>query len=83
MHKLVTADNAFIDARLNYETKFVLSVVCCQVEVPAKKLITRPEESYRQWCVVCVISKNLMSEKAIALTGPQKKKNTTCTRTAS
>jgi hypothetical protein len=29
----------------------VVSVVCCQVEVSATK-ITRPEESYRLWCVV-------------------------------
>jgi len=30
----------------------VVSVVCCQVEVSARELITRPEESYRLWCVV-------------------------------
>ena len=30
----------------------VVSVVFCQVEVSATKLITRPEESYRLWCVV-------------------------------
>ena len=28
-----------------------MSVVCCEVEV-SDELITRPEESYRQWCVV-------------------------------
>ena len=26
-------------------------VVCCQVEVSASGLITRPEEFYRVWCV--------------------------------
>jgi hypothetical protein len=31
---------------------FVVSVVCCQVEVSATGLITRPEESYRLWRVV-------------------------------
>ena len=30
---------------------FVVSVVCCQVEV-YEELIPRPEESYRVWCVV-------------------------------
>ena len=30
----------------------VVSVVCCQVEVSAQELITRPEESYRLCCVV-------------------------------
>ena len=29
----------------------VVIVVCCQVEV-CDELITRPEESYRLWCVV-------------------------------
>ena len=27
-------------------------VVCCQVEFSCEELITRPEESYRLWCVV-------------------------------
>ena len=30
----------------------VVSVVCCQVEGRCDELITRPEESYRLWCVV-------------------------------
>ena len=30
----------------------VVSVVCCQVEISAHELITRPEESYGLWCVV-------------------------------
>jgi hypothetical protein len=29
----------------------VVSVAYCQVEVSASALITRPEESYRVWCV--------------------------------
>jgi hypothetical protein len=32
---------------------FVVSVVCCQLEVSDDEVITRPEESYRLWCVVC------------------------------
>jgi hypothetical protein len=27
-------------------------LLCCQVQVSATELITRPEESYRLWCVV-------------------------------
>jgi len=30
----------------------VVSVACCQVEVSTTHTITRPEESYRLWCVV-------------------------------
>jgi hypothetical protein len=29
----------------------LVSVVCCEVEVSASELITRPEEFYRVWCV--------------------------------
>ena len=29
----------------------VVNIVCCQAEVSATELITRPEESYRLWCV--------------------------------
>ena len=29
----------------------VVSVECCQIEVSAVGLFTRPEESYRMWCV--------------------------------
>ena len=32
----------------------VVGVVCCQVEVSATGLITRPEESYRLWCVFII-----------------------------
>jgi hypothetical protein len=35
-------------------------------------LIIRPEESYRLWSVVCVISKNLVNEEAIARVGLQR-----------
>jgi len=31
---------------------FVVSVVCFQAEVSGAGMITRPEESYRLWCVV-------------------------------
>jgi hypothetical protein len=30
----------------------VVSVLCCQVEIPCDGLIIRPEESNRLWCVV-------------------------------
>ena len=40
----------------------VVSVVCCQVERLGDELITRPEESYRLWCVVvCVLETSRMS----------------------
>ena len=32
----------------------VVNIVCCQLEVSCDRLITRPEESYRLWCVVCL-----------------------------
>ena len=32
---------------------YVVSVVCCQVEVSATSWSARPEESYRLWCIVC------------------------------
>ena len=35
------------------------------------ELITRPEESYRQWCVVVCDLENLMNEEAITLIGLQ------------
>ena len=35
------------------------------------KLITRPEESYRPWCVVVCDLENLMNEEAIVLIGLQ------------
>jgi hypothetical protein len=33
------------------------------------ELITRPEESYRLWCVFCVCSRNLKTEEAMASVG--------------
>jgi len=38
----------------------VVSVVFCQVEVSASGLITRPEESYRVWCVQCDLETSRM-----------------------
>jgi hypothetical protein len=43
--------------------------VCCECCVLSGRglcdgLITRPEESYRLWRVICVISKNLVNEVA-------------------
>ena len=51
--------------------------VCCECCVlPGRglcdELITRPEKSYRLWCVFCVWSRNLMNEKAMARVGPQR-----------
>ena len=44
----------------------VVSVMCCQVEVSAIELITRPEESYRLCCVVvCVIETSSIEEPNI------------------
>jgi len=40
----------------------VLSVLCCQVDV-CDELITRPEESYRLWCVVVCDLEHLMNEE--------------------
>jgi hypothetical protein len=36
------------------------------------KLITQPEEFYRQWRIVCMISKNLVNEEVIARVGLQR-----------
>jgi len=56
--------------------------VCCECCVLSGRdlcdeLITRPEESYRHWCVVVCDLENLMYEEAIALIGLErhKKKN--------
>jgi hypothetical protein len=53
--------------------------VCCECCMFSGRglcdgLIARPEESYRLWCVVCVcvISKNLVNEEAIARVGLQR-----------
>jgi len=59
--------------------------VCCECFVLSgrglcDKLITRPEESYRLWCVVVCDLENLKNEKAMTRVGSQrhskKKKNT-------
>jgi hypothetical protein len=59
--------------------------VCCECCVLSGRglcdeLITRPEESYRLWCVMCVISKNLLNEEAITRVGLQRhiKKKSVC-----
>jgi len=39
------------------------------------ELITRPEESYRMWCVVCVWSRNFVNEEALAHWGSVATKN--------
>ena len=58
--------------------------VCCDCYVLSGRglcdeLITRPEESYRLWCVasLCVIKKPKKNEEAMARVGPQRhrKKN--------
>jgi hypothetical protein len=41
-----------------------VSVVCCTGRGLCDELITRPEESYRLWCVVS--SRNLVNEEALA-----------------
>ena len=40
------------ESRQGHGCLYVVSVVCCQVEVSATGLIIRPEESYRLCCVV-------------------------------
>jgi len=37
-----------------------MSVVCCQVAVVCDELITRPEESYLLWCVMCELETSRM-----------------------
>jgi len=53
--------------------------VCCECCVLSGRglcdqLITCPEESYRQWCVVGCDLEYLMNEEAIALIGLQRHK---------
>jgi hypothetical protein len=53
--------------------------VCCECCVlPGRglcdELITRPEESYRLWCVVVCDLENLKNEEAMTRIGSQKKK---------
>ena len=42
-----------------------MNVVCCIGRGPCDEMITRPEESYRLWCVV-VCSRKLVKEEAMA-----------------
>ena len=51
--------------------------VCCECYVlsgrgPCDELITRPEESYRLWCVVVYDLENLENEDAMARVGLQR-----------
>ena len=53
--------------------------VCCECCVLSGRglcdeLITRPEESYRLWCVVLCDLENLKNEEAMAHVGPQRHK---------
>ena len=53
--------------------------VCCECCVLSGRglydgLITRPEESYRLWCVVVCVIINLMNEEAMARVGPQRQR---------
>jgi len=53
--------------------------VCCECFVFSGRglcdeLITRPEESYRLWCVVCDLEKNLKNEEAMTRVGSQRPK---------
>ena len=55
--------------------------VCCECCVLSgrglcDKLITRPEESYRMWCVVVCGPENLMNEEAMAHGGLSRQKQT-------
>ena len=50
----------------------VVSVVCCQVEVSADEMISRPEESYRLCCVVVCDLENLKNEEAMTRVGSQR-----------
>ena len=51
LRPLVCWDRGFESHRGHGCLSFV-SVVCCQVEVSCDEQITRPEKSYRLWCVV-------------------------------
>jgi len=52
-------------------------LVCCKCCVlPGRglcdELITRPEESYRLWCVVVCVLENLKNEEAMTRVGSQR-----------
>ena len=44
-----------------------VSCECCQVEVD--ELITRPQESYRLWCIILYDLENLKNEEAMTRVG--------------
>jgi len=53
--------------------------VCCECRVLSGRglcdeLITRPEESYRLWCVVVYDRENLVNEEAMTRVGSQRHK---------
>ena len=53
--------------------------VCCECYVLSGRglcdeLITRPEESYRLWCVVVCDLENLVNEEAMTRVGTQRHK---------
>ena len=59
--------------------------VCCECCVLSGRglcdeLITRPEESYRLWCVVVCDLENLVNEEAMTHVGSQRHKNTVAYR---
>jgi len=59
--------------------------VCCECCVlPGRglcdELITRPEESYRLWCVVLCDLEKLKNEEAMACVGLQRQKKKTVVR---
>jgi hypothetical protein len=59
--------------------------VCCECCVLSDRglcdeLITRPEESYRLWCVFVYDLENLVNEEAMARVGPQGQKKYTVVR---
>jgi len=43
-----------------------VSLLCCVLSGLCDELITRPEESYRLWCVVVCNLENLINEEALA-----------------
>jgi len=57
--------------------------VCCECCVLSGRglcyePITRPEESYRLWCVVVCDLENFMNEEAMARVGPRRQKKKFC-----
>jgi hypothetical protein len=63
---------------------FVVSVCVLSGRGLCDELITRPEESYRLWCVFVCDLENLKNEEAMTRVGSQrhKKKIRACVKTA-